>query len=80
METLADYGYYLYEVTAVFAGDQESLPAAALTQYGTSTIVITPESYTAVLNPEETDIQMMHIHNTGVLDLDYSISPFFGKS
>ncbi|MBT3174446.1 MAG: T9SS type A sorting domain-containing protein [Lentimicrobiaceae bacterium] len=79
-ETLVDYGYYLYEVTAIFVGDQESLPAAAQTQYGTSTIVITPESYTAVLNPEATDVQMMHIHNTGVLDLDYSLSPFFGKS
>ena len=78
-EILSDYGYYTYEVTAVFSGDQESLPAEAETQFGTSTIEITPVSYTAVVEPEATDIQMMKIKNVGVLDLDFSLSPFFGK-
>ncbi len=78
-ETLSDYGYYSYEVTAMFSGDQESLPATTETQYGSSTIEITPASYTAIVEPEGTDVQMMKIKNIGVLELDYSLSPFFGK-
>jgi len=78
-EILTEYDYYTYEVTAVFSGNQESDAAVAETQFGTSTIEIVPSSYTAIVNPEGMETQMMTIKNVGVLDLDYSLSPFFGK-
>ncbi len=78
-EILTEYDYYTYEVTAVFTGDQESAATVALTQYGSSTIEITPSSFTSVIAPEESEVQIMKIKNTGVLELDYSLSPFFNK-
>lgn len=78
-ETLTEFDYYTYEVTAIFSGNMESDAAVATTQFGTATIEIIPSSYTAVVEPDGIETQMMKIKNTGVLDLDYSLSPFFGK-
>ncbi len=79
-DTLTAYGYYSYEVTAVYSGDSESTGTTSNTQYGTSTIEITPSSYVAIVYPDETDVQTMIIKNIGVLDLDFSLSPFFNKT
>lgn len=79
-ETLTEFGYYTYEVTAIYSGDLESLPAITETQYGSSTIEITPDSFVAIVEPEGTETQVMKIKNTGVLDLDFSLSPFFGST
>lgn len=79
-ETLPDYGYYAYKVTAVYSGNQESLSTNATTQYGSSTIEIIPSSLTAIVNPDGSETQEMKIKNTGVLELDFSLSPFFGKT
>jgi len=79
-DPLTDFGYYTYEVTAIYSGDVESAGTSADTQYGSSTIEIVPLSYVSVIYPEQTDVQMMKIKNTGVLELDFSLSPFFGKT
>ncbi len=79
-DQISDYGYYTYKVTALYSGNTESAATTSETQYGTSTIEITPISYVAAIYPEESDVQMMKIKNTGVLDLDFSLSPFFGKT
>ncbi len=80
LDQLTNYGYYTYKVTAVYSGNTESSATTSNTQYGTSTIDIAPESFVATVYPEQTDEQMMKIKNTGVLDLDFSLSPFFGKT
>jgi hypothetical protein len=79
-DQITEFGYYNYKVTALYSGDTESASVEADTQYGTATIEITPLSYVAAIYPEETDIQIMIVKNTGVLDLDFSLSPFFGKT
>jgi len=79
-DQIEDYGYYTYSVTALYSGDTESTAAETNTQYGTATIQITPAHYTANLYVDESDEQTMVIKNVGVLDLDFSLSPFFGKT
>ena len=78
-DQITEYGYYSYKVTAVYSGDAESLGSFADTQFGSSTIEITPDSYTATVYTDESDVQIMKIKNTGVLDLEFFLSPFFGK-
>lgn len=80
IDQLIDYGYYTYEVTAIYSGNNESGGSSDETQYGSATIEVTPSSFVAVVYPEETDVQMMKIKNVGVLDLEFSLSPFFGKA
>ncbi len=77
IDMLTDYGYYTYEVTAFYGGENESMPTTTETQYGTATIEINPLSYTANVFVDDSSIQYMIIKNVGVLDLDFSLSPFF---
>ncbi len=79
-DQLLSYGYYDYQVTAYYGGDNESLPTSASTQWGTSTIVTDPQSFVANVFIDDSTVQMLKIKNTGVLDLTYSLSPFFGMS
>lgn len=74
---IPEYGYYTYEVTAFYGGADESDPAVKETQWGSPIVVITPDNYTAIVQTEGTDQQIMIIKNTGVLDLTFSLSPFF---
>ncbi len=76
-DQLTDYGYYTYEVTAIYGGSNESTGTTDETQYGSSSIEVMPEAYTAIVYPDEIEIQMMKIKNNGVLDLEFSLSPFF---
>lgn len=76
-DMLPDYGYYTYEVTAFYGGDNESMPTTVEIQYGTATIEIDPLNYTANIFLDDSSIQYMTIKNVGVLDLDFSLSPFF---
>lgn len=76
-DMLTEYGYYTYDVTAFYGGVNESMPTTDETQYGTSSIEINPLLYTANVYIEDSSIQYMVVKNTGVLDLDYSLSPFF---
>ncbi len=79
-DQLTDYGYYDYEITAIYSGSIESTGTTDQTQFGSSSIEISPTEFTTVVYPEETETQIMKIKNTGVLDLDFSLSPFFKKS
>ncbi len=79
-DQLPEYGYYDYQVTAYFGGNNESLPTSASTQWGTSTIVTDPESFFTNVYINDSVIQLLKIKNTGVLDLTYSLSPFFGMN
>ena len=75
-DTLTEFGYYNYHVTAFYGGENESSAVSFLTQYGTSTVNIDPNTYTANVYINSTAQQTMVIRNEGVLDLTYSISPF----
>lgn len=79
-DTVSEYGYYTYEVTAFYGGENESPPSTAVTQYGTSIIEINPLNYTANVYIDDSVIQYMTIKNVGVLDLEFSLSPFFSKN
>ncbi|PLX04802.1 MAG: hypothetical protein C0595_01780 [Marinilabiliales bacterium] len=76
-ETLLNYGYYNYQVTAYYGGDNESTGPLEEIQYGSSTIEVIPGEYVANVYIDGTQTQQMKIKNTGVLDLEYSLSPFF---
>jgi hypothetical protein len=76
-DMLTEFGYYTYEVTAFYSGNNESAPSTAETQYGTATILIDPASYEANVYLEDSSIQFMYVKNTGVLDLEFELSPFF---
>lgn len=76
-DLLTEYGYYTYEVTAFYGGENESAPSVAETQFGSAGISIDPLSYTANVYIDDSVMQYMKIKNTGVLDLDFSLSPFF---
>ncbi len=76
-ETLIDYGYYNYKITAFFGGSNESGGPDEDIQFGSPTMMVTPGEYVANVKPEDIEIQEMVIKNNGVLDLDFSLSPFF---
>ena len=80
-DTLEFYDYYTYDVTAYYGGTTESSPAEVETQYGSSTIEITPDTLEAVVYVNDSVTQSITIKNTGVLYLDFSLSPFlFNRS
>lgn len=74
-DQLTDYGYYTYEVTADY-GSAESPSSIDNTQYGSSTIVVTPTEILVNLEPDQTAERTLQIKNTGVLDLTFNLSPF----
>ena len=79
-ETLVQYGYYTYKVTAYYGGTNESPAAVKATQYGTSTINSEPKEVVANVYVDETEFQELVIKNEGVLDLDFYLSPFLPPS
>lgn len=76
-DTLESYGYYTYDVTAYYGGTNESDSATVDTQYGSSGVVMIPDSLSANVFVDDSVVQYMTIKNTGVLDLDFELSPFF---
>lgn len=74
-DQLTDYGYYTYEVTADY-GSTESPSVSDVTQYGSSTISITPQDITVYIEPEQIAERTLKIKNIGVLDLTFDLSPF----
>lgn len=74
-DQLTDYGYYTYEVTADYGGS-ESNSASDATQYGSATIQINPLELTVIQAPQEISERTLKIKNTGVLALDFHLSPF----
>ena len=75
-EILTEFGYYEYKITAFFGGSTESEGPDKTIQYGSPTMTDSPGTYVANVAPEEMAIQQMTIKNNGVLDLDFSLSPF----
>jgi hypothetical protein len=78
-DQIPEYGYYTYKVTAYYGGTTESQPSSKDTQWGTSTMEVIPGEYTANLYIDGSVTQTMKIKNSGVLELDFSVSPFFAN-
>jgi hypothetical protein len=76
-DQIPEYGYYTYKVTAYYGGTTESAPTSTDAQWGTSSMEVIPGEYTANLYINDSVTQIMKIKNTGVLELDFSLSPFF---
>jgi len=76
-DQLPSYDYYVFEITAYYGGTFESDPISKQTQWGSSTIEAYPTTFTSVIMPDETEEKTMMFKNVGILDLDYSLSPFF---
>ncbi len=76
-DQIPEFGYYTYKVTAYYGGTTESSATVKETQWGSSTMEVIPGEYTANLFIDDSVTQIMKIKNTGVLDLDFSVSPFF---
>jgi len=76
-DQIPDYGYYTYKVTAYYGGSIESDPTEKETQWGSSTMEVIPGEYVANLFIDDSVTQQMKVKNTGVLELDFSLSPFF---
>ena len=78
-DQLSDYGYYTYEVSADY-GSTESPSVSDMAQYGSSKIEITPQDITVNMEPEQTEERTLIIKNTGVLDLNFELSPFKSRT
>ncbi len=76
-DQLPDYDYYLYEITAYYGGTVESDPVVKQTQWGSSIIEVFPGSFTTTIMPDNTEEHIMKVKNVGLLNLEYSLSPFF---
>ena len=76
-DQIPDFGYYTYKVTAYYGGSTESPATITETQWGSSAMEVIPGEYTANLFIDDSVTQTMKVKNTGVLELDFSLSPFF---
>ncbi len=76
-DTLTDYAYLTYKVTAFYGEGNESTPAEAETQYGTSESQFVPDTVVKNLFVNSVGESLMKIKNNGTLYLTYSLSPFF---
>ncbi len=76
-DSLTDYAYVTYKVTAFYGEGNESVPAEIETQYGTSESVFVPDTVIKTMHLNSVDDELMKIKNTGTLYLAYSLSPFF---
>ncbi len=75
-DQLSFYGYYRYAVTAYYGGTTESDSTVTDIQYGSATMEVIPGEYTANLYLDDSTVQVMKVKNTGVLELEFSLSPF----
>ena len=75
-DQLPDYGVYSYKVTAYYAVDGESAPAAGSIQWGNPHIFVSPMELEQTLAPDSSAVQYLNITNTGELELHYNISTF----
>ena len=71
-DNLPDYGIYQYKVTA-FLDEGESLGPAQTIQWGNPNIAISQNSFTKVLQPDQTGSESLIITNEGELELEYEI-------
>ena len=76
-DTLTDYAYVTYKVTAFYGEGNESVPAEVNTQYGTSLASFEPDTVIKNLFVNSVGTELMKVKNSGTLYLTYSLSPFF---
>ena len=76
-DTLSEYAYLTYKVTAFYGEGNESVPAEVETQYGTSSALFVPDTIIKTLHLNSVGDELMKIKNNGTLYLTYSLSPFF---
>ena len=79
-DQIPDYGYYNYKVIANYGGNNQSYPASDNVQWGSPEMVINPYEFEANVYINDSATQYMVIKNSGVLDLDFELSPFAGMS
>jgi len=77
VDTVPDYAYVTYKVTAFYGEGNESVPAEVKTQYGSSQAVFTPDTVVKNMRLNSVGDELMKIGNKGTLYLTYSLSPFF---
>ncbi len=70
---LPDYGIYQFKVTA-FHDEGESLGPAQTVQWGNPNITVSQNSFTKVLQPDQTGSESLIINNEGELELEYEIA------
>lgn len=75
-ETLPDYGYYNYQVTAFYEEDLESSASSIDVQWGDAHIAVNPESIYEHLTVDSNSIKYIFVENTGQLPLMYHITAF----
>ena len=80
VDTLSDYAYVTYGVSAFYGEGNESVQVEAKTQYGTSLSVFSPDTIIKNLNVNSVGTELMKISNKGTLYLSYTMSPFFTTS
>ena len=75
-DMLADYGYYSYQVSAVYTENMESGAAGTTTQWGDAHISVDPLSLSEQLLIDSMSTKQITVINTGQLDLVYNINAF----
>jgi PKD repeat protein len=73
-DILPNYGVFTYKVTAMHT-DGESVPAAAMIQWGNPHIAVTPDAINVGLEVGGSTTETITVENVGQLDLIYTVSP-----
>ena len=72
-DNLPNYGVFQYKVTA-FLDEGESLGPAQSIQWGNPNIAVSQNSFTKILQPDQTGSESLIINNEGELELEYEIA------
>lgn len=75
-DLLPDYGYYYYQVTAMYEEDLESSATGLNLQWGDAHIAVEPESLYERLAVDSTSTKYLTVTNTGQLPLMYNLTTF----
>jgi len=71
-DTLPNYGFYRYSVTAFYETEGESGPAMVDVQWGNAQAQVNPAIIEEFVLPEGTATQSLNLSNVGQLPLDYT--------
>jgi hypothetical protein len=75
-DLLPTYGYYYYQVTAMYEDDLESSPTGLNLQWGDAHIAINPESVYEHLTVDSSSKKYLTVTNTGQLPLAYELTTY----
>ena len=81
-DSLPAYNYYEYKITAYYGEDfgGESSGAKVDTQWGDAHIVTSEDSVYQKILVDSTETQSIMVHNTGQLDLNYTVHPVYQQT